>query len=154
MDSQTSKNVSMQELIDFLDAWEHVGQLQTFQSREKFRKEARFWIQRLELARDSAPEPPAEQPSVTEILRQMKGRAADSEGGTTIEVLLSDLRSVVTGMQLARPAPPPRTDHICWSLVDEYLQSHNLNNNDRGILRRFAGWVDTGRSRPTKEVNP
>jgi hypothetical protein len=54
-----------------------------------------------------AHEPPPEQPSVTEIIRQMKGRAAESEGGTTIEVLISDLRSVVTGMQLAGASPPP-----------------------------------------------
>jgi hypothetical protein len=70
-------------------------------------------LQAQELIRlvQSAPEPPPEQPSVTEIIRQMRGRAAASDAGGTIEVLLSDLRSFVTGMQLARPAPPPETSH-------------------------------------------
>lgn len=43
-----------EELNQFLTAWEGVGQLQTFTSREKFRKEARYFIQRLGL-----PEPPS-----------------------------------------------------------------------------------------------
>lgn len=44
-----------QELVTFLTAWEHIGNLQTYESRNKFRKEARFWIQRL----SATPEPPA-----------------------------------------------------------------------------------------------
>lgn len=58
----------------------------------------------------SAPPPPPEQPSATEIIRQMRGRAAESDAGGTVEVLLSDLRSAVTGMQRAASALLPRPE--------------------------------------------
>jgi hypothetical protein len=57
-DHLTSKPLcapTKEELIQFLTAWEGVGQLQTFGSREKFRKEARYFIQKLGLS-----EPPTE----------------------------------------------------------------------------------------------
>jgi hypothetical protein len=53
--------------------------------------------------------------------------------------------------EILRASQPPSAAPVCWSLVDEYLQSHTLNNNERVILRQFAGWVDTGRPAPTKE---
>lgn len=51
---------------------------------------------------------------------------------------------------LARASEPPSATPI-WSLVDEYLRSYSLSNDQRGALRHFAGWADTSRAAVTKE---
>jgi hypothetical protein len=94
---------------------------------------------------------PVENGIAAEQIEQLKAALRDSNRAY-IRVVRerATFRAKAQRLEEERAAQPPRTDHACWSLVDEYLQSHNLNNNDRGILRRFAGWADTGRSSPTK----
>lgn len=72
-----------------------------------------------------------------EIMRQLE----DEE----IDTMQSCHFGYVLRVQREGAAVPPSAP--TWALVDEYLRTENLSNSDRGILRRFAGWVD---SRPSE----
>jgi hypothetical protein len=105
-----SKDVSRQELIAFLTAWERIGQLQYVEARNQFRKEARYWIQRLERA-ENEPAP---------VLSQCPfcDQPADSEGGIwhrphcegLQDAGLTKLQQYALQARAAQPPSPVRTD--------------------------------------------
>lgn len=83
---------SSEELVTFLTAWISVGSLQTFTSREKFRKEARYFIHRLGLAH----EPAAAPAGLIEALAKMRGqmeRSGFTNWATTVRLIEDTLRA-------------------------------------------------------------